>query len=71
MPLIYGGVGGLGCESGDEGHGDGGFGGGGGGCHSGGGYIGKKKYEIFKHFTALRYHNMFLCYTFNYTRVVR
>ncbi|XP_024885516.1 leukocyte tyrosine kinase receptor [Temnothorax curvispinosus] len=42
-PLIYGGIGGLGCESGNEGHGNGGFGGGGGGCQSGGGgggYVG-------------------------------
>ncbi|XP_012522088.2 ALK tyrosine kinase receptor [Monomorium pharaonis] len=41
MPLIHGGIGGLGCEAGD--HGDGGFGGGGGGCQSGGGgggYVG-------------------------------
>lgn len=50
MPLIYGGIGGLGCETGD--HGNGGFGGGGGGCQSGGGgggYVGKEKYKIFKH----------------------
>ncbi|KYN34630.1 ALK tyrosine kinase receptor [Trachymyrmex septentrionalis] len=42
-PLIYGGVGGVGCESETEIHGNGGFGGGGGGCQSGGGgggYIG-------------------------------
>lgn len=47
MPIIYGGVGGVGCESGTEGHGNGGFGGGGGGCQSGGGgggYVGKEKY---------------------------
>lgn len=47
-PLLQGGEGGFGCESGDEGHGNGGFGGGGGGCQSGGGgggYIGKQKYE--------------------------
>jgi len=46
MPLIYGGVGGVGCESEIEGYGNGGFGGGGGGCQSGGGgggYIGKIK----------------------------
>lgn len=44
MPLIRGGLGGFGCESGDEGYGNGGFGGGGGGCQTGGGgggYIGK------------------------------
>ncbi|XP_011878033.1 PREDICTED: ALK tyrosine kinase receptor [Vollenhovia emeryi] len=43
MPIIFGGIGGLGCESGSEGHGNGGFGGGGGGCQSGGGgggYVG-------------------------------
>ncbi|KAL6421509.1 hypothetical protein ACFW04_014280 [Cataglyphis niger] len=43
MPLIRGGLGGFGCESGDEGYGNGGFGGGGGGCQTGGGgggYIG-------------------------------
>ncbi|KAL0123932.1 hypothetical protein PUN28_006035 [Cardiocondyla obscurior] len=42
-PLIYGGIGGLGCQSGSDGYGNGGFGGGGGGCQSGGGgggYIG-------------------------------
>ncbi|XP_018396574.1 PREDICTED: ALK tyrosine kinase receptor [Cyphomyrmex costatus] len=42
-PLIYGGKGGIGCESKDISYGDGGFGGGGGGCQSGGGgggYIG-------------------------------
>ncbi|XP_067210065.1 ALK tyrosine kinase receptor isoform X2 [Linepithema humile] len=45
MPLIRGGVGGLGCDSGKEDYGNGGFGGGGGGCHTGGGgggYIGGK-----------------------------
>lgn len=44
MPLIRGGLGGFGCESGNEGYGNGGFGGGGGGCQTGGGgggYIGK------------------------------
>ncbi|KMQ91292.1 alk tyrosine kinase receptor-like protein [Lasius niger] len=43
MPLIHGGLGGFGCESGDQGHGNGGFGGGGGGCQTGGGgggYVG-------------------------------
>ncbi|XP_015594749.1 ALK tyrosine kinase receptor isoform X1 [Cephus cinctus] len=43
MPLIYGGIGGVGCGNKIEGHGDGGFGGGGGGCLTGGGgggYIG-------------------------------
>ncbi|XP_011256082.1 ALK tyrosine kinase receptor isoform X1 [Camponotus floridanus] len=43
MPLIHGGLGGFGCESGDQGYGNGGFGGGGGGCQTGGGgggYIG-------------------------------
>lgn len=44
MPLIRGGLGGFGCESGDQGYGNGGFGGGGGGCKTGGGgggYVGK------------------------------
>ncbi|KAL6257987.1 hypothetical protein P5V15_011582 [Pogonomyrmex californicus] len=43
MSLSRGGIGGRGCETGTEGHGNGGFGGGGGGCRSGGGgggYIG-------------------------------
>ncbi|XP_070151129.1 ALK tyrosine kinase receptor isoform X2 [Polyergus mexicanus] len=43
MPLIRGGLGGFGCESGDQGYGNGGFGGGGGGCQTGGGgggYVG-------------------------------
>lgn len=59
-PLIYGGIGGFGCESGNEGHGNGGFGGGGGGCQSGGGgggYVGKDKYDIFKHSATLSYYH--------------
>ncbi|XP_033212809.1 ALK tyrosine kinase receptor [Belonocnema kinseyi] len=43
MPLIFGGIGGVGCGTNNKGHGDGGFGGGGGGCLTGGGgggYIG-------------------------------
>lgn len=44
MPLIWGGLGGFGCGSGNRTYGNGGFGGGGGGCQiggGGGGYIGK------------------------------
>lgn len=43
--LVRGGLGGLGCEPGEQGHSNGGYGGGGGGCQTGGGgggYIGKK-----------------------------
>ncbi|XP_076176518.1 anaplastic lymphoma kinase isoform X2 [Ptiloglossa arizonensis] len=43
MPLVRGGVGGIGCGPGNQSHGNGGFGGGGGGCLTGGGgggYIG-------------------------------
>lgn len=53
MPLIRGGFGGLGCETGEQGHSNGGFGGGGGGCQTGGGgggYIGKKNLKIMNFF---------------------
>lgn len=47
IPLIHGGLGGVGCGTENKTHGNGGFGGGGGGCLTGGGgggYIGKWKY---------------------------
>ncbi|XP_014489492.1 PREDICTED: ALK tyrosine kinase receptor isoform X2 [Dinoponera quadriceps] len=43
MSLVRSGLGGIGCEPGEQGHSNGGFGGGGGGCQTGGGgggYIG-------------------------------